>query len=152
MKVHDRWTVTLMLTLVLSFASAGAAGSTGPHLPAALPAHGSCGADRVTVEPAAPTYRDPIRVTASGVWCDGCTPKYRSVRRDGNVIEVHGHSVGADPGISCITVLTPWSFTAEIGVLPAGETIVQIIVDGQPLSRTRFRVDGDRSFLPFLAR
>ena len=99
MKVHDRWTVTLMLTLVLSFASAGAAGSTGPHLPAALPAHGSCGADRVTVEPAAPTYRDPIRVTASGVWCDGCTPKFRSGRRDGNVIEVHGLSVGADPGI-----------------------------------------------------
>jgi hypothetical protein len=140
----------LVIALTLSLASVGVVSGAGPAASTFFSPHGSCGSDRIILTPAAPNHRDSIQITASGIWCNACTPKYQSHERNGNVITLYGHSVESDPGIACAQVLTSWSFTVEINPLSAGAYTIQAIVDQRLLSYLSLRIDESRTFLPLL--
>jgi hypothetical protein len=140
----------LVLALLLSLPSVSVASGAGPATSAFLSPHGSCGSDQITSIPAAPTFRDPIQITVSGVWCNGCAPKYQSHELSGPVITIYGHSAESDPGVACIQALTSWAFAVEVGPLPAGAYSVRAIVHQRVLSSLSLQITGTRNFLPLL--
>ncbi len=70
----------------------------------------------MSVEPACPHPSAPFDITLSGLWPDSCEPHASSTLVTGNRIDVTVNSTG---GI-CLTVITPWERTEQVGPLPAG--------------------------------
>lgn len=78
----------------------------------------------IRIDPSMPTENDLIRITVGGEWPDACAPRYRSHQIVGNVIRIDA----VLPCLLCICaqVITPWSFTVEVGPLPVGLYTVEI--------------------------
>jgi hypothetical protein len=94
----------------------------------------------IKVSPANPRTIDPISIKISGIWRDSCTPTNPEVRIDGKQIYI----TTSNTDKNCLTMLTPWSNTTNIGMLPIGN--YQILVShisnaGQePLGSAEFEV------------
>ena len=71
-----------------------------------------------TFDPACPHPSAPFDITVSGTWPNSCIPNGSSAQVNGTEIDI---AVVRDPppGI-CLTVLTPWSRTEQVGPLAAG--------------------------------
>ncbi|HUP65868.1 MAG TPA: IPT/TIG domain-containing protein [Thermoanaerobaculia bacterium] len=90
--------------------------------------------DRIMTDPLSPASGEVIEVTVSGIWRDACVPQPPRVERDGNRINL----VSAIPASVCLTVITPWTRTVEIGALEAGVWTLRMIAEEH---------DGDRSVI-----
>jgi hypothetical protein len=94
----------------------------------------------IKVSPPNPRTIDPISIKISGIWRDSCTPMNPEVRIDGKQIYI----TTSNTDKNCVTMLTPWSHTMNIGMLPMGT--YQILVShissaGQePLGSAKFDV------------
>ena len=110
-------------------------------------------ATQISVSPTVPTVDDSVSLTAFGWWGNSCAPAY------------HSHSVGdrwitlvavANPDCGpCMTVMTRWEFTVEVGQLVSGAYTVWLYVvecHGPPvlLATERFTVfdDPSKMYLP----
>lgn len=57
-------------------------------------------------------------LTVSGQWPDSCIPNFISSAVSGNEVDLF--TVRDPPPTFCLTVIRPWSLTANVGPLPAG--------------------------------
>jgi hypothetical protein len=97
----------------------------------------------VTIEPRAPTTEDAVQIKVSGVWSDGCFPRYEthSLEESGR-IKLY-YSSTRSKGMTCPMAVTPWKFTVDVGRLPSGEYEVHIHINGKDNKTIRFTV-GER--------
>lgn len=94
--------------------------------------------EMIRLEPARPTSTERIRVTVSGTWVSGCTPKLdRFDPAYGEGLAVLRFSTSPLP---CPAIVAPWSHTIEVGPLPSGSWKLQAIVDGIVVASTSFTV------------
>ncbi len=90
----------------------------------------SCGSDQININPLIPTTNDIVQITPSGVWCDACVPQYQSHQIAGDVIRID--AVANPTGDACPLALIGWSFTTDVGPLPAGNYTVQLYIAEGP--------------------
>ena len=107
--------------------------------------------DSVTIIPPAPTDADPITVQVDGTASSGpVTILGSDVTREGNHLDL---VVRLDLGN--LTVLTPWSHTHEIGLLPPGSysLTATALAEGQSAGtrQVSFTVVPEPAALPLLA-
>jgi hypothetical protein len=79
---------------------------------------------------ASPTTADPVSIKISGNWPNSCIPQNPAVRRLGNEVSIITSNLA---GV-CAQVLTPWSYTLDIGQLAAGAykaTVTHTSPEGQ---------------------
>ncbi len=131
-------TITAMLPAALGGGKAMADVTVVPVLTAA----------QIEVSPPNPTTGDNVSIRISGTWPNSCTPQNPQVTRVGNDIRI----ATANPGQACLTVLTNWSHTLNIGQLAAGTYQVIVTFTGPNV----FLEIGRRSFTvttpPFISR
>lgn len=87
---------------------------------------------RISYEPVAPVNGDVVTITVSGVWRDGCVPRYRTVQRNGNQIRIE---LFVPAGVVCTAALASWSATARIDVPQPGVYDVIVVVDDRGTTR-----------------
>ncbi len=80
---------------------------------------------RLGVIPSAPTPDDEIQVVCSGDWYDSCVPHYLSHQVIGNLIQVY-LVWDYPPDAICLTMITPWRYTVDVGRLPEGSYRVDL--------------------------
>ncbi len=98
----------------------------------------------LTVTPSAPKVNDPVQVTVSGVWSDGCVPDQLShVITDRTIAIVIAMP---DPMLVCGQAFTPWSLMVDLGKLPQAEYHVQ--VSGAVTLSTTLSITGHAIYLP----
>ena len=102
-----------------------------------------------TTEPAMPTPNDVIQITVGGEWPDSCVPRYQSHQIEGNVIRINTLALPCYL-CACFYVISPWSFTIEVGPLPIGLYIVEVI--GSVYKTTTLIVATERLYLPVILR
>ncbi|HEY0592952.1 MAG TPA: IPT/TIG domain-containing protein, partial [Thermoanaerobaculia bacterium] len=71
------------------------------------------------------TSTDPVRVTISGIWPDGCVPQFDTLEKKQGEITLR-FAVPATGG--CVAVLTAWSASITLPPLPAGTWDLRAIV------------------------
>jgi|GEM_PF-1548058 len=93
---------------------------------AVLPAYA---AGMVSIKPANPSDTTPVTVVISGQYGSSC-PKV-SYRHTivGYLITIQG-TVTDEPGTRCASVITPWSISVLLGVLPAGTYTLMVDIQG----------------------
>lgn len=85
-------------------------------------AHGSYWWDMKTVTVSPPrgaTPMDDVSLTLSGEWGDSCVPDRIAHVRTGDTIFVDVEYAGIN--VACLTVISSWSLSANLGNLPPGE-------------------------------
>jgi hypothetical protein len=70
------------------------------------------------VQPLCPSPISQIEVSLNGQWPDSCIPNRADVIRAGLEIDLNIRRE-PPPGM-CLTVITPWHLSIEVGALPAG--------------------------------
>lgn len=84
-------------------------------------------ASAVLIQPAAPDTHSFVTVTIGGAWPDACVPAGTDTTIQGDAITIVVHqSVSIDTG--CLTLITPWQQTADIGLLPPGTYNVHALI------------------------
>lgn len=86
-----------------------------------------CHRGEVTVHPGAPTTADPVSIVVSGWWGSSCpavtgepaTAEYNIT------LSITVTDMVTIPPVACLTVVTPWIITRELGALLPGEYAVQ---------------------------
>lgn len=86
-------------------------------------------AQRIVLNPPAPTSADDIRVTVMGVWGDGCVPANPTLERSGNTIVITLHT---PRNVGCTLALARYESTVFVGKLDPGAYDVRVRID-QPL-------------------
>lgn len=79
---------------------------------------------QLAVTPALPVANSAITIRASGDWHDSCIPRYQTHQITGNLITIV--AVVNPPTTVCGQVITPWSFSVPIGILPVGSYQVDL--------------------------
>jgi len=104
--------------------------------------------------PVAPDTHSFITVTIGGAWPDACVPTAVDASLSGNIITVAVHQ-GVTPSSGCLTLMTQWRLTANVGILPAGtytlHAFIQSNVGRTDLGSTQLivrAVDPFRAFPP----
>ena len=130
--MKERVIISILLPVIclnLVAAQIGLANST--RLPGCQPTSTACGySPSIHVTPALPTINHVISITASGMWYDTCIPAYQSHEIISNTIRVNA-VVTAFPSLRSALV-TPWSFTFEVGLLPAGSYQADLYISYVP--------------------
>jgi len=114
--------------------------STGPAADPAIPPGtltgqaDSCHRGTITVYPPAPTTVDPVSISVAGWWGSSCPAvTYQQLMTGYNItftITVTDLAVTAPVG--CLTVVTPWTITQELGLLLPGLYTVQANCNAGP--------------------
>jgi len=68
-------------------------------------------------------------IVVSGQHGSSCPEVKYDFARSGSVISILG-AVGDEPGVRCASVITPWSISVDVGVLPAGTYTVTVDIQG----------------------
>jgi len=102
------------------------------------------------VSPASPTHLDQITLTLADFAPSGCVPTDLAVSVDANPIRIQAYNEYPE-GTFCNAMVTPWTLSTTIGVLPAGTYAVeaqfvdrgQIANDWAPCGTLVVRTAGD---------
>jgi hypothetical protein len=101
---------------------------------------------QISINPSTPRPGDVIRITVWGEWPNGCVPRYQSHQIEGNAIRIN--TVPPCFFCSCLMVISPWSFTVEVGSLPVGLYTVEVV--GSVYKTTLFMVAKERLYFPII--
>jgi hypothetical protein len=85
-----------------------------------------------------PATNDPVSVRQSGVWPNACAPKSPRMTITGNQIRI----ATSNPGVICLTQVTPWDLTASIGRLAVRVYEVGVTYNGKTIGSTSFAAAG----------
>lgn len=98
----------------------------------ALPTPAAAGFVEAEAEflPGAPTADDPIAVTVSGRWRDGCVPAATGWRIEAGTLVLLAE--GPPPEVACTQVVTSFELRVELGRLAPGTYPVRIEVTNEP--------------------
>jgi hypothetical protein len=134
--------------LWLSLLPLSAAPSADTSLPPECTSNGSdlCHRGQVAAHPPNPSTADPVSIIVSGWWGSSCP----AVTYEHSMV---GHSITLSmtvtdlvsvPPVGCLDVVTPWTITQEMGILPPGDYTVQAECSAGPCwsfqAKTAFRV------------
>ena len=83
--------------------------------------------------PTNPTQFDVITITVSSTWGSSCVPNISNVDVDGNDIFFEAFT-NYPPDIFCLSVITPWELTEDVGPLSAGMYTIHASANEYPVS------------------
>ena len=84
-------------------------------------------ASAILIEPTAPDTHSFVTVSIGGAWPDACVPAGTETSFVGSTFTIVVHqSLSIDSG--CLTVVTPWQQTAELGLLQPGTYTVHALI------------------------
>lgn len=92
--------------------------------------------EMIRIEPTEPTSTERIRVTVSGTWVSGCTPRFDYFDQGDGV----GALLFSTATAPCPAIAPPWSHTVEVGPLPNGAWELRAVVDTTVVASTSFMV------------
>lgn len=105
-----------------------------------------CHRGTITVYPANPSTADPVSIAVSGWWGSSCpTATYQYLMAGYNItFTITVTEMVVTPPVGCLTVVTPWAITQEMGTLLPGLYTVQANCNAGPCwsfqAKTAFHV------------
>jgi len=106
----------------------------------------------LTIKPLNPTVNDPIEITVSGEWANsGYDITSHSHIISGNTIQIKA-TIVQKPDIVYLQVITPWSFTENIGKIPGGQYKIEATINTYSVTQNTYSATKDLIVSPFITR